>query len=130
MPNVLTGEAANTLGLTISAASESLVASVTATAPADNATAIITGFMDLSLGTGVTSLTIRLRRGNTVGATLVQGFAGPNVTASTQVALPFYWVDQPGVVATLTYGLFVLQNAGTGVGTATQCSMGVLWITP
>lgn len=85
--------------------------------PIDNAQVLIFWAAWVSVGTGISSITARLRRGTTVSGTQVnvnglqQGTAG-----QTQLYTGVY-PDNPGVVAGLQYSLTMSAIGATGAST-------------
>lgn len=91
----------------------------------DNAGANVTleGNLDLTTGTGVTGVTVQVRRGATVAGTVVGSAEVPAAAASTRVVFPIQVNDNPGEVASQSYVLTVTQTAATGNGTINSASL-------
>lgn len=83
----------------------------------------ITGSAQVSIGTGGTAVTPRIRRGTDTTGTLVgegnalTGAAGEEVTLAVTVD------DTPGEVSSLDYVLTVQQTGATGNGTVLMASL-------
>lgn len=78
---------------------------------------IIDAVAGFTVGTGTTSVTVRVRRGTGITGTVVNSIAGVNVAAGNSVAIPIQAVDSPGEVADQQYVVTVQQAAATGNGT-------------
>lgn len=70
-----------------------------------------------TVGTGATSVTVRIRRGTGITGTVVASQAGITVTAGSEVVIGLNGQDNPGEVADQTYVVTVQQAAATGNGT-------------
>lgn len=89
----------------------------------------ITGWAQLTLGTGTTSVTPRIRRGTSVSGTLV-GTGNPiNGTAGQTIVESFLTEDTPGLVAGQQYVFTLQQTGATANGSALQSSIDVTFPT-
>lgn len=80
---------------------------------------IILGYVNWTIGTNGTAMTVRLRRGNGVSGAAVLGTPIVNTfAAATSLSTQFCYVDTPGAVAGQQYSLTLQQTAGTGNGSA------------
>ena len=121
----------NGSAVTVNTTTETVVATlppvnVTAGQPVD-----IAWSMDHSTGTGVTGVTVNVRRGTTTGGTLVQAFGPFAEAASTRIDLAGQCVDtQNADVAGQQYVVTVTQAGATGNGTTNQAEIRADWLQP
>lgn len=83
----------------------------------------ITGWTDITAGTGATFVTLRIRRGTGITGTLVSNATAQNVTAGNTLDYDLVVTDTPGEVAGQVYVLTAQQTAATGNGSATAASI-------
>lgn len=84
--------------------------------------------LDFSTGTGVTGVTINVRRGPLVTSPLVGGVGPIAIAASTRGKFTFAITDtQAGEQAGLQYTVTIVQAAATGNGTGNLCYVRADW---
>lgn len=71
----------------------------------------------LLVGTGTTSITLTLRRGNLVSSPSVGAGIAKNVTAGNNDLLTLLGLDGPGVIGTTPYCVTIIQTGATAAGT-------------
>lgn len=69
-----------------------------------------------TVGTGTTSVTVRIRRGNGITGTVVASQAGIQVTAGNTVVVTISGQDNPGEVADQVYSVTIQQAAASANG--------------
>lgn len=101
---------------------ETVVATVTVpSTPNPGATVTIEGHCQLTVGTGTTALTPRIRRGGLTGALVGEGNAlGVSGAAGSTEEVDLTVDDQPGEVVNQVYVLTVAQTGATANGTDVQ----------
>lgn len=90
----------------------------------DNAQVILVAFVEITIGTSGTLLTLKLRRGTTTAATLINVGNGATVVAANIVRHSIVYADSPGVVAGLQYSL--TATVANGAATSTVGDVGLL----
>lgn len=105
---------------------ETVVATVVVpSVPGPGSTIVVEAHCQLTVGTGTTSITPRIRRGSTTAGTLVgeanaQGVSG---AAGSTEDVGLTVDDTPGEVVNQSYVLTVQQGAATGNGTSVQAEI-------
>lgn len=82
----------------------------------DFALITILWWVEVTFGTGTTTIVPRIRRGNTLTGSAINVGAGLNATAGQSVILNGVYVDTPGAVAGQQYSLTLAQGAATANG--------------
>lgn len=102
---------------------ETVVASLSgvSTQSADNLIRL-DGFVAIAVGTGITGLELRVRRGTDATGAVVGEVATSTPAASTPVTATISVQDTPGD-GVFAYVLTVVRLAGTGNGTVTESSL-------
>jgi len=80
-------------------------------------------YLAVTLGTGFTNLTLRVRRGSGTGGTLVNVALAATVTASQALYFSGSYADTPGAVAGQQYTLTAQGTGATGNATVNDVSM-------
>jgi hypothetical protein len=104
-------------GVSLATTAETVVASITGV-QTDNIRRrlLLSGVVEVTPGTGATSLALKIRRDNGSG-TAIGTAVTVACTASSKVSASIAATDEPGEVAGKTYVLTVTQGAATGNGT-------------
>jgi len=89
----------------------------------DNAQVFLHAFIELTIGTSGTALTLRLRRGALVGSPLVNVGQASTVVAANLVRANLVYADFPGVAAGLQYTLTAQITAGAAASTVTDVGL-------
>jgi len=89
----------------------------------DNAAVFLHGFIELTIGTSGTGLTLRLRRGPLVTSPLINVGQASTVVAANLVRATIAYVDSPGVQAGLQYTLTAQVTAGAAASTVSDCAL-------
>lgn len=89
----------------------------------DNAQVVLLAFIDLTIGTSGTALTLRLRRGTTLTGTQVNVGQAMTVTAGNLVHWSTIDTDQPGIAAGLQYTLTAQVTGGAAASTVSDVSL-------
>ena len=121
---VVLGQEAQTLAaaLSVPATTETLVLTGFAvTLPSDHAKALVRGWLDITLGTATTAVTVAIYRGGTISGTVV-GTRSPDITAvapggSLRVQVEF--IDAVFNIGGAQYTMSVKQTGATGAGNVT-----------
>jgi hypothetical protein len=91
----------------------------------DGAKVIISGVINITTGTAVTGVVIRVRRGVGTAGALVGETEPHNLGASLTDDVSYSVTDFPGAVAGQQYTATVVQTAATGNGTINNASINV-----
>lgn len=111
-------QAASTAATSIPTTTETVLATLPPLSSDGQAQSVLLeGVAGFTVGTGTTTVTVRIRRGTGITGTAVASIAGVNVTAGNVVQIPINGVDTPGEVADQQYVLTVQQAAATANGT-------------
>lgn len=78
---------------------------------------VLDGLVDITVGTGGATVTLKLERGNVAGGTLVQAVGPLTVTAANRYQASILGIDRPGVVTGQLYVLTVTVASATGNST-------------
>lgn len=89
----------------------------------DNAQVILVAFVEITVGTSGTGLTLRLRRGNALTSALVNVGNAATVVAANLVRQSLVYADSPGVVAGLQYSLTAQVTAGAAASTVSDVGL-------
>lgn len=112
--------------VTVTTTTETVVVTLTGVSmPSGDGRVRLSGFVQMTLGTATTTVTVRVRRGTTTAGTLV-GEGNPIAipsAAGTDAAFTTDVEDTPGEVAGQSYVLTVEQAAATGNGTVLQAAL-------
>ena len=87
---------------------------------------IILWVVMLTLGTGTTALTLRLRRGTSITGNLVTTQGVNPAAAATTITISGVYADVPGAVAGQQYTLTGQQTGGTGAASNLDGNMTLL----
>ena len=77
---------------------------------------VLTGFIALTVGTGTTTVTLRIRRNPSGENTIVVNYTLVNVTAGNVVLLPVFGTDALPDGRSVQYAITVQQAGATGNG--------------
>lgn len=115
-----------TSAVTVTTTSETIVAtSLAFSTRGPNEQVSIKGWVQMTLGTNTTGLTLRIRRGTTTSGTLV-GVATPEtVIAGNTGDFDINVVDTPGDVAGQQYVMTVQQTGASANGSVPQASLSI-----
>jgi len=91
--------------------------------PVDNAQVLLWWWYNVTLGTTVTSITVRIHRGTATSGQVINVVSAFTATASTGVALSGCYFDFPGIVAGLQYSLDFQQNGAGSNATVNDVCM-------
>lgn len=91
----------------------------------DGAKLTIAGVINISTGTAVTGVVVRVRRGVGTAGALVGETEPHNIGASITDDISYSVTDVPGAVAGQQYTATVVQTAATGNGTINNASINV-----
>lgn len=83
----------------------------------------IDAVVDLTVGTGGATVTLKIERGTVAGGTLVQAVGPLTVTAGNRVQQSIMAVDRPGVVTGQQYALTVTVASASGNSTCNYSCM-------
>lgn len=119
----LTNKVGSGTAVNVVTTNETIGATVQVSTDNPGANVTLEGNVDLTTGTGVTGVTVQVRRGATVAGAVVGTAEVPAVGASTRVVFPIQVNDQPGEVASQSYILTVTQTGATGNGTINSASL-------
>jgi hypothetical protein len=115
-----------TSAVTVTTTTETVVATVVVPAtPSGGGKVVIDGWCQLTLGTGTTAVTPRIRRGTTITGTLI-GVAtatGAAQTAITTEDIEIHVDDTPGEAVNISYVLTVQQTGAGANGSAVQAEI-------
>lgn len=115
-----------TTNVTLTTTTETVIATLAGVAtPSRDAIVRLKGWLQLTLGTLTTDVTLRIRRGTAITDTLVgeaNAIAVPSA-AGTIAEFNIAVQDTPGEVAGQSYVLTAEQTGATGNGTALQASI-------
>lgn len=93
----------------------------------DNAQVLLFWYANVNTGTSTVGLNGRLRRGTSTTGAMVNIAPGFSVGAGLQTAIPWCYIDSPGVVAGQQYSLTLQQVAATANGTVNDgCLMALV----
>jgi hypothetical protein len=90
---------------------------------ADNAQVFLVAFIELTIGTSGTGLTLKLRRGVDTTGTLVNVGQASTVVAGNKIRASLCYADFPGVAAGLQYTLTAQITAGAAASTVTDVGL-------
>lgn len=106
---------------TVTTTTETEAAEVLAPVPnRPGLTYTVSGWVQMTVGTGGTAVTPRIRRGTSTAGTLVGEGTALTVTAGDVVTIPITVDDVPGEVHSLSYVVTVEQTGATADGTVSQ----------
>jgi hypothetical protein len=93
-----------------------------ATGPGGSAVQLL-AVIAFTTGTGVTSVTVRVRQGSGITGTVVGSSGAVVIAASTAGVVPIEVIDNPAEVNGLQYALTIQQAAATGNGSVTLATL-------
>lgn len=92
----------------------------------DNAQVLLFAFIELTIGTSGTGLTLNLRRGSLVTSPLVNVGQATTVVAGNKIRSGLVYADFPGVAAGLQYTLTATITAGAAASTVTDVGLAAM----
>lgn len=120
-----TQRAHSTTDVTLTTTSETVVATLNGVSTGGRRDIHLRGWAQVTTGAATTALTARIRRGTTVGGTLIGEVAAEQVAAAagSTEEVEAEAVDAGVELGGASYVLTVQQTAATGNGTALQASI-------
>lgn len=94
--------------------------------PRPGMTITLIATINLTVGTGTTSVSVKCRRGTTTAGTQVDETVTFNISAGNTDDLACSFQDTPGDVASQQYVVTVTQTGATGNGTVVHASLHAL----
>lgn len=116
--------ASNVIIASPAAAAETIIATTgPINEPVDNAQVLIFFYLLILIGTAGTAVGVNLRRGATLGGTLVNLSFGISTSAGSTEVLAGCYPDNPGIVAGLQYTMTATVTAATGASTVRDLAL-------